>query len=513
MSAERAWDEQLSRIAVEGGSEDEVETFYSALYHCFTAPNLANDVDGQYRGTDLMVHQLSADEGDHYTVFSLWDTFRALHPLLNWIEPERSRDFVRTMLRMYEQGGQLPVWELAGNYTGCMIGYHSVPVIADADAWGIGSFDVNLAVDAMVQAADSAHLGLEPYVALGYIPLNEEHESVSKTLEYAFDDACISAFAAKHSTDAELVDRFRMRALNYRNLFNKESGFFQPKRSAAWLEAFDPREVNFNYTEANGWQYNFFVPHDVNGHVELLGGATAYAAKLDAMFASSSETTGRNQADITGLIGQYAHGNEPSHHMAYLYPFVGKHHRTAELVDSIRHTLYSPLPDGLSGNEDCGQMSAWYVWSALGMYPVTPGSNQLILGTPMFDEVRVTPRAGADAGQAVRIVKQGEGKYVRSASFQSSLLPAFIRKEQLLQGGTLNYACQDEPTAFGEDENRWPMEQWNADGFIPVPVIHAPRTFKNTCSVSISTESLDAFTIEYALVPMESGSPGAFKLG
>ena len=167
--------------------------------------------------------------------------------------------------------------------------------------------------------------------------------------------------------------------------------------------------MNFNYTEANGWQYNFFVPHDVNGHVELLGGATAYAAKLDAMFTSSSETTGRNQADITGLIGQYAHGNEPSHHMAYLYPFVGKHHRTAELVDSIRHTLYSPLPDGLSGNEDCGQMSAWYVWSALGMYPVTPGSNQLILGTPMFDEVRVTPRAGEDAGQAVRIVKQGEG--------------------------------------------------------------------------------------------------------
>ena len=507
MSAERAWDEQLSRIAVEGGSENEVETFYSALYHCFTAPNLANDVDGQYRGTDLMVHQLSADEGDHYTVFSLWDTFRALHPLLNWIEPERSRDFVRTMLRMYEQGGQLPVWELAGNYTGCMIGYHSVPVIADADAWGIGGFDVNLAVDAMVQAADSAHLGLEPYVALGYIPLNEEHESVSKTLEYAFDDACISAFAAKHSTDAELVDRFRMRALNYRNLFNKESGFFQPKRSAAWLEAFDPREVNFNYTEANGWQYNFFVPHDVNGHVELLGGATAYAAKLDAMFTSSSETTGRNQADITGLIGQYAHGNEPSHHMAYLYPFVGKHHRTAELVDSIRHTLYSPLPDGLSGNEDCGQMSAWYVWSALGMYPVTPGSNQLILGTPMFEEVRVTPRAGADAGQAVRIAKQGEGKYVRSASFQSSLLPAFISKEQLLQGGSLNYACQDERTAFGEDENRWPMEQWNADGFIPVPVIHAPRTFKSTCSVSISTESLDAFTIKYALVPMESGSP------
>ena len=508
-AAEQVWDEQLSRIEVEGGSEAETETFYSALYHCFTAPNIANDVDGQYRGTDLRVHELGEDEGDHYTVFSLWDTFRALHPLLNWIEPERSRDFIRTMLRMYNEGGQLPVWELAGNYTGCMIGYHSVPVIADADAWGIDGYDVNLALEAMIQAADSAHLGLEPYSELGYIPLNEEPESVSKTLEYAFDDACITAFATKHGEDLQLAERFRLRALNYRNLYNKQSGFFQPKRSAAWLESFDPKEVNFNYTEANGWQYNFFVPHDVNGHMALLGGASGYAAKLEEMFTSSSETTGRNQADITGLIGQYAHGNEPSHHMAYLYPFAGMHHRTVELVDSIRSTLYSPLPDGLSGNEDCGQMSAWYVWSALGMYPVTPGSDQLILGTPLFNRATVTPRKGAIANDALAIVKSGSGNYVRRAHIQGNELPPHITKEALRMGGPLVFACQDEPSEFGADASDWPIERWDESGFIPVPVIHAPRTFKTTCTVSISTESNDPYPTQYQLMPDTEAAPEA----
>ena len=501
-AAEHAWDEQLSCIAVEGGSEAETETFYSALYHCFTAPNIANDVNGQYRGTDLKVHQLSEDEGDHYTVFSLWDTFRALHPLLNWIEPERSRDFIRTMLRMYNEGGQLPVWELAGNYTGCMIGYHSVPVIADADAWGIEGFDAKRALEAMVQAADSAHLGLEPYSQLGYIPLNEEHESVSKTLEYAFDDACIAAFAAKHSEDPQLTERFRLRALNYRNLYNKQSGFFQPKRSAAWLESFDPKEVNFNYTEANGWQYNFFVPHDVNGHMDLLGGASGYAAKLEEMFTSSSETTGRNQADITGLIGQYAHGNEPSHHMAYLYPFAGMHHRTAELVDSIRGTLYTPLPDGLSGNEDCGQMSAWYVWSALGMYPVTPGSDQLILGTPLFDRAIVRPRKGQGAGEALTIFKNGTGIYIHNAQIEENELPTHITKDAMREGGTLVFECQDQPNDFGADAGDWPIERWDENGFIPVPVIHAPRTFKTTCTVSVSTESNNSYPTQYALIPL-----------
>jgi predicted alpha-1,2-mannosidase len=508
-AAAEAWDEQLKRIDVEGGSATDQTIFYTALYHCLTAPNLANDVNGKYRGTDLQVHQLNADEGNHYTVFSLWDTFRALHPLLNWIEPERSRDFVRTMLRMYEQGGQLPVWELAANYTGCMIGYHSVPVIADAATWSINGFDANLALAAMQQAADSAHLGLEPYIELGYIPLDQEHESVSKTLEYAFDDACIASFAERSNvgTTESVRERFRLRALNYRNLFNPESGYFQPKRSAAWLEDFDPKEVNFNYTEANGWQYNFFVPHDVNGHIALLGGPEAYATKLDSMFTADSRTTGRNQADITGLIGQYAHGNEPSHHMAYLYPFVGKHHRTAELVDEIRSTLYSEFPDGLSGNEDCGQMSAWYVWSALGMYPVTPGSDQLIVGTPLFDRATVTPAHLEGRKQApLTIERKGAGAYVSSVDWSGSQTSQHtspgVNKDLLLEGGRLVFTCAETPAEFGTLNSTWPEEIWDTNGFVPVPVINAPRTFKQACEISLTTQRPGQDQVEFAVTPI-----------
>ena len=504
--AEKAWNVQLNRIEVEGGSTEERETFYTALYHCFTTPNIANDVTGVYRGTDLQVHQLDSSEGAHYTVFSLWDTFRALHPLLNWLEPERSRDFVRTMLRMYRQGGQLPVWELAANYTGCMIGYHSVPVIDDAVSWGIDAFDHGLALEAMVQAADSGHLGLPAYASLGYIPLDEEHESVSKTLEYAFDDACIARFARRiPNPDTSIIKRFEQRALHYRNLFNKNSGFFQPKRAAAWLEDFEPREVNFNYTEANGWQYNFFVPHDVGGHIKLLGGPQAYEAKLDEMFTTTSETTGRNQADITGLIGQYAHGNEPSHHMAYLFPFVGKHHRTAELVSQIRSELYSNQPDGLSGNEDCGQMSAWYVWSALGLYPVCPGSDDLIAGTPMFTSLTIHPNStGPSFGAPMTIKRSGTGVYVSGLSLDSSNMhedqKAFVKKSDLLKGGSLEFQMAATPCEFGAAEVNWPLEMWNDAGFIPVPVIHAPRTFRNSCEAALSVAWNDAIKIEYRVL-------------
>jgi len=525
-AAENTWDEQLERLEAKGGTSEERETFYSALYHCFTTPNVANDVTGEYRGTDLQIHRLEANEGEHYTVFSLWDTFRALHPLLNWIEPMRSRDFVRTMLRMYDQGGQLPVWELAANYTGCMIGYHSVPVIGDAVSWGIDSFDQHKALQAMVQAADSAHLGLPSYAALGYIPLDAEHESVSKTLEYAFDDACIARFAGQidqeseisHSADGTLdystvSRRFGLRALNYRNLFNKTSGFFQPKRSAAWLENFEPREVNFNYTEANGWQYNFFVPHDIQGHIQLMGGADAYRSKLMEMFTTTSETTGRNQADITGLIGQYAHGNEPSHHMAYLFPFVGRHNTTSELVSQIRAELYSTQPDGLSGNEDCGQMSAWYVWSALGMYPVCPGEDNLVIGTPLFEEVIVRPNTARSSHpklNAVKLLRKGDGKYVKDVQFSkvdssvTALQTPVLYKSDLLNGGVIEFQCQQEPTEFGMNNSDWPNYEWNDEDFVPVPVIEAPRTFVDSCEVRLTLPMASrALQVQYQLTPCD----------
>lgn len=494
-----AWDEQLSTAVAEGGSDDERKKFYTALYHCFTTPNVASDVDGQYRGTDLSVHQLAQDDGLHYTVFSLWDTYRALHPLLNWLEPVRSRDFIRTMLRMYKQGGQLPVWELAANYTGCMIGYHSVPVIADAKTWGIGGFNQSLALEAMVQAADSLHLGLPAYKANGYISLDEEHESVSKTLEYAFDDACIASFAKSiASSQEEEVARdiieissiFQNRALSYRNLFNVETGFIQPKKGGAWLANFEPREVNFNYTEANGWQYNFYVPHDISGHIQLLGGPENYEALLDAMFQSTSETTGRSQPDITGMIGQYAHGNEPSHHMAYLYAYTGNHAKTVDLVTQIQESLYRNAPDGLSGNEDCGQMSAWHVWSALGMYPVCPGSDQLVAGIPSFNSIRVTPRGTAN-GTALRsplvINRYGSGSSLASihSSFSeakpiSDHVTSWFSKKSVMRGGKIQFNMDHEANGiFGQDEGSRPFESWLDQGFVGVPIIDAPMTYRS----------------------------------
>ena len=506
-AAERRWEDQLASIEIQGGSMDERTIFYTALYHSFTVPNVANDVNGAYRGTDMNIHQLPEGE-THYTVFSLWDTFRALHPLLNWIEPVRSLDFIKSMLRMYSDGGQLPVWELAANYTGCMIGYHSVPVIQDAVTWGVEDFDHDLALEAMIQAADSAHLGLPAYQTLGYIPLDLEHESVSKTLEYAYDDACIGRFATYvgqlkdldgnvgiSSEALELSERFRLRALNYRNLFNPESGFVQAKRAGAWLEDFDPREVNFNFTEANGWQYNFFMPHDINGHIALIGGDEAYADKLDELFQSSSETTGREQADITGLIGQYAHGNEPSHHVAYLYPYVGQHQKTAELVKKIREELYFNAPDGLSGNEDCGQMSAWLVWSAIGMYPVSPGSSQLVLGSPQFDEIIITPRKGhvskANSSPSVRIQAKGKGPFITSVTHdrQLSSRQSFVEKTSLLQGGIWEFERSNNGGEFGVEVQNRPQELWNDSAFVSVPIISAPRTFREESVIELKNSN------------------------
>ena len=510
--AESTWEEQLGCIEIEGGSEDERTTFYSALYHSMTTPNIASDVDLRYRGTDLKIHQLTDEEEAHYTIFSLWDTFRSLHPLLNWIEPKRSKDFIRTMLRMYQEGGQLPVWELAGNYTGCMIGYHSVPVIQDAITWGIEGFDQPLALEAMLQAADSSHLGLPSFQKFGFIPLDKEHESVSKTLEYAFDDACIAAFAS-HLEDSyapakAAKSRFTNRSLFYRNLYNEKSGFIQPKRGGAWLEAFEPREVNFNYTEANGWQYNFFTPHDVNGHIDLMGGDQAYLQKLEEMFTSDSETTGRQQPDITGMIGQYAHGNEPSHHMAFLYPYVGNTSRTAELVRSIQKDLYANQPDGLSGNEDCGQMSAWYVWSALGLYPVCPGSDQVVSGIPLFDAIHIHPRKDTGVDRASLLISRTNNQpFVSGWSVNGqNRSESWISKTILVQGGQLAFECQNEPSTFGQSKEDRPTQKMNDSTFVPVPVIHAPRTFQSEQTVvSISTMRSDAH-VQYRLCSI-SGAP------
>ena len=302
------------------------------------------------------------------------------------IDKKRTADYINTFIKQYEQGGRLPVWELASNETDCMIGYHSVSVIADAMVKGIKGFDYEKAFEASKASAMRDVLGLDAYRKNGFISIDDEHESVSKTLEYAYDDWCIAQMAQILNKPKD-YEYFMQRSQNWKNLFNWENTFIQPKKNGGWDKPFDPREVNNNYTEANAWQYTFFVPQDIPGMIAAYGGPEKFEAKLDEMFTTESKTTGREQVDITGLIGQYAHGNEPSHHVAYLYNYVGKPEKTKEKVQYILDNFYKNTPDGLIGNEDCGQMSAWYVLSAMGIYQVTPGIEFWTTINPTFFEM------------------------------------------------------------------------------------------------------------------------------
>jgi len=380
------WNKELSKIEITETNKDKLAVFYTALYHTMMQPNIAEDIDGKYRGRDNQIH--IADTFDYYTVFSLWDTFRAAHPLYTLIDKKRTADYINTFITQYEQGGRLPVWELASNETDCMIGYHSVSVMADAMAKGIKGFDYEKAFQASKASAMRDVLGLEAYKKNGFIAIDDDHESVSKTVEYAYDDWCIAQMAKilGHNED---YDYFMKRSQNWKNIFDNETGFMRPKKNGGWDKPFDPREVNNNFTEGNSWHYSFFVPQDVYGMIEAYDGATKFEAKLDQMFNSESKTTGREQADVTGLIGQYAQGNEPSHHMAYLYNYIGKPEKTKEKVHFILNEFYKNTPDGLIGNEDCGQMSAWYVLSSIGLYQVTPGQEYLSTTEAIFKNAKI----------------------------------------------------------------------------------------------------------------------------
>ena len=380
------WNKELSKIEVTSNDKDKLTIFYTALYHTMMQPNIAQDLDGKYRGRDNQIHQ--AEGFDYYTVFSLWDTFRAAHPLYTLIDKKRTADYINTFIKQYEQDGRLPVWELASNETDCMIGYHSVSVIADAMVKGIKGFDYEKAFEASKASAMRDVLGLDAYKKNGFISIDDEHESVSKTLEYAYDDWCIAQMAQLLNKQED-YHYFMKRSQNWKNIFDWETGFMRPKKNGGWDKPFDPREVNNNFTEGNSWQYSFFVPQDVEGMIQAYGGAAKFEAKLDEMFNSESKTTGREQVDVTGLIGQYAHGNEPSHHMAYLYNYVGKPEKTNEKVKYILDNFYTNTPDGLIGNEDCGQMSAWYVLSSLGIYSVTPGKTEWETTIPYFKKAKI----------------------------------------------------------------------------------------------------------------------------
>ncbi|UPT72158.1 MAG: GH92 family glycosyl hydrolase [Flavobacterium sp. JAD_PAG50586_2] len=385
-NAEQLWDNQLAKIEIAESNKDKLSVFYTALYHTMVQPNIAQDIDGKYRGRDNQIHK--AEGFDYYSVFSLWDTFRGAHPLYTLIEKKRTADFINTFLKQYEQGGRLPVWELASNETDCMIGYHSVSVMADAMVKGIPGFDYEKAFEAAKHSAMLDHLGLDAYKKQGFISMDDEHESVSKTVEYAYDDWCIAQMA-QLLNKKEDYDYFMKRSQSWKNSFDWNTRFMRPKKNGGWDKPFDAREINNNFTEGNSWQYSFFVPQDIPGMIEAYGGKAQFEAKLDEMFNSESKTTGREQADVTGLIGQYAHGNEPSHHMAYLYNYVGKPEKTAAKIHFILDNFYKNAPDGLIGNEDCGQMSAWYVLSSMGIYNVTPGTAKWDTTKPYFKKIKL----------------------------------------------------------------------------------------------------------------------------
>lgn len=501
--AQEAWETQLEKIVIESDDLDKKTNFYSALYHTMLAPQLYQDVDGRYRGMDLEIHETK--DFDYYSVFSLWDTYRAAHPLYTIIHQDETNDFINTFLAKYDEGGIMPMWDLAGNYTDCMIGYHAVPVIADAYLKGIRGYDTEKAFEAMKHSATRDKFGLKAYKANGFIPVDEESESVSKTLEYACDDWTIAQMA-KDMGKTEDYKTYITRAQYYKNVFDPETQFMRGRFRNTWFAPFDPYEVNFNYTEANSWQYSFYVPQDVSGFIGLLGGKAKLEAKLDALFNAKPETSGREQADITGLIGQYAHGNEPSHHMAYLYNFVNKPHKTQERVHQILTDLYKNEPDGISGNEDCGQMSAWYVLSSMGFYPVTPGSNVYVIGTPLFDRVTIN----LENGNAFNIIAHNLNDtniYIESVSLNGKALnETYLSHDTIISGGTLEFNMTHQPSSWGTEEGTEPKTAITDHIILPSPFIaKGDITFRDSTEVVLRTSDLEA-KIFYAL------EDGDFKL-
>ena len=499
-NATKAWNKELSKIDVKGGTADQQTVFYTALYHTMLSPNVYQDVNGNYRGTDLKVHK--ANGFTNYSVFSLWDTYRAYHPLMTILNQKRTGDWINTFLAQYKNGGMLPVWELSGNETFCMIGYHSVPVIWDAYQKGIRNFDHKLALEAMRSYAESDRFGLEHYRKHGYISNDKEHESVSKTLEYAYDDWCIAQFAKAIGVDS-VYKKYIERAQYYKNLFDPESKMFRGKLQSMWLQPFEPREVNNFYTEGNAWHYAFAVPQDIETLIDLHGSKDSFNKKLDELFNANSQTTGRDQADVTGLIGQYAQGNEPSHHMAYLYAYSDKKWKTEELVHKICNEFYKNSPDGLIGNEDCGQMSAWYIFSALGFYPVCPGSGEYVLGTPVFDKATIH----LENGKLFTITAKRDKKssfYVRNLQLNNKAYSgARLLHTDIVKGGLLNMTLTNEPYTV-RNYRRWynPTSKINDHLITPVPYFNIEKNkFKDSILVDLRSTQPGAEIWYYVTIP------------
>ncbi len=448
-SAKEKWNKELSRLKVDCEPE-RMTTFYTALYHCFLSPIIYSDTDNKYRGLDGNIHL--AEGFTNYTIFSLWDTYRALHPLFTILQPDRTNDMISSMLVHYDQSvqGILPIWSHHANENWCMIGYHSVPVIADAYLKGLRGYDTEKAYRAVIESANyDNYMGLGEYKKLGFVPEDISGNSASKTLEYAYDDWTIYKFASSlgKSADAKI---FRERGNSYRNIFDKETGFMRAKNSdGSFIKKFDPMDTHgAGFIEGNAWNYSLYVPHDVSGFISLLGGEDKLITWLDNLFTmeiKEEHIAGTEDVTRDGIIGNYVHGNEPSHHVPYLYNYAGAPWKTEEKVRLIIDTMYGNEPDGLCGNDDCGQMSAWYVFSALGFYPVAPGSNEYVIGTPSVKRGEIV----TEKGKKFVVIAKGlskENVYINSIELNGKeYSKTYIKHSDIINGGELIFNMSPEP--------------------------------------------------------------------
>ncbi|MGF1636050.1 MAG: GH92 family glycosyl hydrolase [Cyclobacteriaceae bacterium] len=459
--AEETWNRHLALIDISDPDETRKQVFYTAMYHAQIAPTLFSDADGRYLGSDKKIHTTKGF--DNYTTFSLWDTFRASHPLFTIIQPKLVNDFIRSMLAQYTEYGLLPVWSLTSSETNCMIGYHAIPVIVDAYFKGIRDYDVELAYEAMKTSAMQDDFEIDHLKAYNYIPRDKAPViSVAMTLEYAFDDWCIAQMAKDLGKDED-YQYFSQRAKAFENLLDPETGFMRGRNSdGSWRKDFDPYNAankSSDFIEGNSWQYSWFVPHDVSSLIQGMGGHESFADRLDSLFLASSDMGDDVPHDVTGLIGQYAHGNEPSHHVAYLFNYAGQTWKTQEKVHEIVNTLYDETPAGLCGNEDCGQMSAWYIFSALGFYPVNPAEGIYVIGKPFFEKAQINiPGSTSKVFEVVANNLLERNMYVQNVQLNGEPLERlWIRHEELMQGGTLTFEMGAQPNKqWGKDASSFP---------------------------------------------------------
>ncbi len=448
--ADNIWENELQKIQVQTKDITKKEIFYTMLYQSMLAPTLLSDHNGNYKGANDTI--MNAKDFDRYDTFSLWDTYRAAHPLYTIVHPKRVSNMVNSILAHYKETGLLPVWSMQGNETNMMIGYHAVPVIVDAYFKGIENFDIALAYEACKTSAMDNARQLDVYKTLGYIPVDEQHEnwSVSKTLEYAYDDWCVAQFAKALDKDEDF-EYFLKRSENWRNVYDAQSTFMRPRlKNGQFVEAFIPKEYTPYFCESNAWQYFWSVPQNIEGLIQSVGGDENFEKKLDSMFNLKPLAEDKLPIFSTGMIGQYAHGNEPSHHVGYLYNYIGKPWKTQELIREILDTQYKNTPDGHCGNEDCGQMSSWYIFSSLGFYPVNPAQGIYSFGSPVFDEATLNLENGSQF-KIITKNNSAENKYIQSVILNDEIIDRnYITHKEILNGGTLVFEMGTSPNVIGD---------------------------------------------------------------